>query len=290
MHKCNCFRRLAGELESWLQMMLRWSPKERGKDLRKRSPDQEPRSQDGVKDSEEDSKESSSEPSKDSPKASCFCFDELSRILNLKVAESLVNGAITVSHMSNVMVSVSSAGPRAQHDLCWNIHLRGAAAGGRGIPAGANHAGRSHPSGQSGAAAGGGACARAAQQRHAVCNRLWGTFGGTRLKNLIPILHLNMINIRIILKYKRHNKGGKVLASLMRPQEGTSSKILIMHFYYIYAFSRRFYPKWLTVHSGYTFLFCQYVCSLGIEPTTFALLTQCSTTESQEHNKILLKQ
>ncbi len=30
-------------------------------------------------------------------------------------------------------------------------------------------------------------------------------------------------------------------------------------------------------------MFCQYVCSLGIEPTTFALLTQCSTTEPQEH-------
>ncbi len=29
--------------------------------------------------------------------------------------------------------------------------------------------------------------------------------------------------------------------------------------------------------------FCQYVCFLGIEPTTFALLTQCSTTEPQEH-------
>ncbi len=34
---------------------------------------------------------------------------------------------------------------------------------------------------------------------------------------------------------------------------------------------------------GYTF-FYQYVCSLGIEPTTFALLTQCSTTEPQEHD------
>ncbi len=43
----------------------------------------------------------------------------------------------------------------------------------------------------------------------------------------------------------------------------------------IYAFSRRFYPKRLTVHSGYTF-FGQYMCSLGIEPTTFAQLTQCS--------------
>ncbi len=51
---------------------------------------------------------------------------------------------------------------------------------------------------------------------------------------------------------------------------------------YIYAFSRRFYLKQLTVHSGYTF-FCQCVCSLGIEPTTFALLTQCSNTEPQEH-------
>ncbi len=26
-----------------------------------------------------------------------------------------------------------------------------------------------------------------------------------------------------------------------------------------------------------------YVCSLGIEPTTFALLTQCSNTEPQGH-------
>ncbi len=29
--------------------------------------------------------------------------------------------------------------------------------------------------------------------------------------------------------------------------------------------------------------FYQYVCSLGIEPTTFALLTQCSTTEPQDY-------
>ncbi len=28
--------------------------------------------------------------------------------------------------------------------------------------------------------------------------------------------------------------------------------------------------------------FIQYVCSLGIEPRPFALLTQCSTTEPQE--------
>ncbi len=35
-------------------------------------------------------------------------------------------------------------------------------------------------------------------------------------------------------------------------------------------------------------LYCQYMCSLGIEPTTFALLTQCSTTEPQEHIKFIL--
>ncbi len=31
------------------------------------------------------------------------------------------------------------------------------------------------------------------------------------------------------------------------------------------------------------------VCSLGIEPTTFALLTQCSTTEPQEHLKLVFE-
>ncbi len=34
-----------------------------------------------------------------------------------------------------------------------------------------------------------------------------------------------------------------------------------------FTFIRLFYPKRLTLHSGYTF--CQYVCSLGIEPMTF---------------------
>ncbi len=48
------------------------------------------------------------------------------------------------------------------------------------------------------------------------------------------------------------------------------SMLLTLTFYiYIYAFSRRFYPKRLTVHSGYTFFFYQYVCSLGIDPMTF---------------------
>ncbi len=45
---------------------------------------------------------------------------------------------------------------------------------------------------------------------------------------------------------------------------------LHLHLYLHLCISRRFYPKRLTVHSGYTyFLFYQYVCSLGIEPMTF---------------------
>ncbi len=46
---------------------------------------------------------------------------------------------------------------------------------------------------------------------------------------------------------------------------GTKEPLQRVH---IYAFSRRFYPKRLTVHSVYT-CFSQYMCSLAIEPTTF---------------------
>ncbi len=38
--------------------------------------------------------------------------------------------------------------------------------------------------------------------------------------------------------------------------DATCFGILFIYVYiYIYAFSRRFYPKWLTVNSGYTFFF-----------------------------------
>ncbi len=51
--------------------------------------------------------------------------------------------------------------------------------------------------------------------------------------------------------------------------------------FYIYAFSRRFYPKGLTEHSGYTFIVSTCV-PWESNPQPFALLTQCSTTEPQE--------
>ncbi len=52
---------------------------------------------------------------------------------------------------------------------------------------------------------------------------------------------------------------------------------------YIYAFSRRFYPKRLTVHSDYT-CFISICVPWESNPQPFALLTQCSTTEPQEHS------
>ncbi len=54
---------------------------------------------------------------------------------------------------------------------------------------------------------------------------------------------------------------------------------------YIYAFSRCILSK-ATYSAFRLYIYCQHVCSMGIEPTTFALLTQCSTTEPQEHNLI----
>ncbi len=52
---------------------------------------------------------------------------------------------------------------------------------------------------------------------------------------------------------------------------------------YIYAFSRRFYTKRLTVHSGYTY-FLSVCVPWELKQQPFALLTQYSTTEPQEHH------
>ncbi len=70
---------------------------------------------------------------------------------------------------------------------------------------------------------------------------------------------------------------------------GADSRFCLLHtqrtytyYIYIYAFSRRFYPKRLTVHSGYT-CFISMCVPWKLNPQPFALLTQCSTTEPQEH-------
>ncbi len=87
----------------------------------------------------------------------------------------------------------------------------------------------------------------------------------------LPDLCLHPINWRRFHFWTPHRIKRPMYASMS--VRSTSFQFFL--YIYIYAFSRRFYPKRLTVHSGYTF-FCQYVCSLGIEPTTFALLTQSS--------------
>ncbi len=51
-----------------------------------------------------------------------------------------------------------------------------------------------------------------------------------------------------------------------------------------FTFSRRFYPKRLTVHSGYTFVFICTCVPWELNPQPFAPVMQCSTTEPQEHN------
>ncbi len=70
----------------------------------------------------------------------------------------------------------------------------------------------------------------------------------------------------------------KIKITTFFQQFGFSLSILIN----IYAFSRRFYPKRLTVHSGYTFFVSKCV-PWELNPQSFALLMQCSTAEPQEH-------
>ncbi len=56
-----------------------------------------------------------------------------------------------------------------------------------------------------------------------------------------------------------------------------------MHIYiYIYAFSRRFYPKRLTI-AFRLYIFISMCVPWESNPQPFVQLTQCSTTEPQEH-------
>ncbi len=58
---------------------------------------------------------------------------------------------------------------------------------------------------------------------------------------------------------------------------------------FTFTFSRRFYPKRLTVHSGYTFFFISMCVPWELNPQPFALLTQCSTTEPQDIKNLNIK-
>ncbi len=80
-------------------------------------------------------------------------------------------------------------------------------------------------------------------------------------------------------------------AGLVWPEDNCPQLCLVapkVFYIYIYAFSRRFNPKRLTIQAIHIFV-STWMYSLGIKPTTFALLTQCSTTEPQEHFLVFCK-
>ncbi len=76
-------------------------------------------------------------------------------------------------------------------------------------------------------------------------------------------------------------KSAKPTTCMLDPIPSKLLKYVLPEVIYIYAFSRRFYPKLLTVHSGYTF-FVSICVPWELNPQPFALLTQCSTTEPKE--------
>ncbi len=66
--------------------------------------------------------------------------------------------------------------------------------------------------------------------------------------------------------------------------------LLIAHNIYIYAFSRRFYPKRLTVQCIQAIHFVSMCVPWELNPQPFVLLTQCSTAEAQEQHTELVFQ
>lgn len=76
---CMWFSLLAGRLERWLQLMLRWSPQTRGKDT-KQIPKESP-----IGTEPEEKSKKSKEGSRDNQSGSTTCFEELDQILDLKV-------------------------------------------------------------------------------------------------------------------------------------------------------------------------------------------------------------
>ncbi len=60
--------------------------------------------------------------------------------------------------------------------------------------------------------------------------------------------------------------------------DGVGGELALFHHIYIYAFSRRFYPKRLTI-AFRLYIFISMCVPWESNPQPFALLTQCSTTE-----------
>lgn len=60
-----------------------------------------------------------------------------------------------------------------------------------------------------------------------------------------------------------------------------TSRVILEHPFILMHLTDAFIQSNLCIQAIH--FYCMYVCSLVIEPTAFALLTQCSTTEPQKH-------
>ncbi len=74
--------------------------------------------------------------------------------------------------------------------------------------------------------------------------------------NSVPVFPSFLSHLHVIKTIIQMGKPCLILISISQ---------IYVYIFYMYAFSRCFYPKRLTVQSGYTFVFYQYACSLGIE-------------------------
>ncbi|KAK1801376.1 hypothetical protein P4O66_023056, partial [Electrophorus voltai] len=91
----NLNKLLASKMECWLQLMLKWSPQERGRDLKHSC---QKKNLDGT-DSEEKNRKSQ-EGGRDSQGGSSNCFEQLERILELKCLMSALN--LQLVHVLNM--------------------------------------------------------------------------------------------------------------------------------------------------------------------------------------------
>ncbi len=83
-----------------------------------------------------------------------------------------------------------------------------------------------------------------------------------------------LLGCPLVLPWRMIYQGSKFVNT---PNHSYVPFVLINIYIYIYAFSRCFYPKRLTLYSSYSFTFYHLLLSLGIEPMILALLAPCST-------------
>ncbi|KAK3566085.1 hypothetical protein QTP86_025540 [Hemibagrus guttatus] len=105
---------LAVRLEQWLQLMLRWSPQDRGKDTKQITKE----SLDGTVSKEKSKK--SEEGGRDPQSGSTYCFEELDRILDLKLVHVL---NMTSAEISTYTVQHGETVASLQKRIAQDAHI-----------------------------------------------------------------------------------------------------------------------------------------------------------------------